>query len=91
MPEQAFEVLYDEIRKGITVYTDPGGRIGYIAGYLRGMGSDAVITIDQVICILNLRYPEKGKAPVQAGEPQALSKLTIFILKESEDFVNEII
>lgn len=64
MPEQAFEVLYDEIRKGIPVYTDPGERIAYITGYLRGMGSDAVITIDQVICILNLRYPEKEWAPI---------------------------
>lgn len=64
MPEQAFEVLYDQIRKEVSAYKDPGERIAYITGYLRGMGSDAVITIDQVICILNLRYPEKGKAPV---------------------------
>ena len=62
MPEQAFEVLYDEIRKGITVYTDPGDRIAYITGYLSGVGSDAVITIDQVICILNLSYPEEEKS-----------------------------
>ena len=64
MLEQAFEALYDELRKEIPAYMDPGERIAYITGYLRGMGSDAVITIDQVICILNLRYPEKGKAPV---------------------------
>ena len=64
MPEQAFEVLYDEIRKGITVYTDPGERIAYITGYLRGMGSDAALTAGQVSQILALRYPEKEKAPV---------------------------
>ena len=67
MPEQAFEVLYDEIRKGITVYTDPGERIAYITGYHRGMGSDAVITIDQVICILNLRYPEEKSTCIGWG------------------------
>lgn len=64
MPEYDFENLYDQIRDAISAYMDPGERIAYITGYLRGMGSDAVITIDQVICILNLRYPEKGKAPV---------------------------
>ena len=59
MPEQAFEVLYDQMRDATSAYKDPGERIAYITGYLRGIGSDAVITIDQVICILNLRYPEK--------------------------------
>lgn len=59
MPEYDFEDLYDQMRDAISAYTDPGERIAYITGYLRSMGSDAVITIDQVICILNLRYPEK--------------------------------
>lgn len=62
MPEYDFEDLYDQMRDAISVYTDPGERIAYITGYLRGMGSDAVITIDQVICILNLRYPEEEKS-----------------------------
>lgn len=64
MPEQAFEVLYDEIRKGITVYTDPGERIGYIAGYFKGITPDTALTAGQVSQILALRYPEKEKAPV---------------------------
>ena len=59
MPEQAFEVLYDEIRKGISVYTDPGERIAYIAGYFKGMNPDTALTAGQVSQILALRYPEK--------------------------------
>lgn len=59
MPEQAFEVLYDEIRKGIPVYTDPGERIAYITGYFKGMNPDTALTAGQVSQILSLRYPEK--------------------------------
>ena len=62
MPEQAFEVLYDEIRKGITVYTDPGERIAYITGYLRGMNPDTALTAGQVSQIIALRYPEEEKS-----------------------------
>ncbi len=64
MPEQAFEVLYDEIRKGITAYMDPGERIAYITGYFKGMNPDTALTAGQVSQILALRYPEKEKAPV---------------------------
>ncbi|HJA81005.1 MAG TPA: hypothetical protein H9776_04505 [Candidatus Mediterraneibacter intestinipullorum] len=62
MPEQAFEVLYDEIRKGIPVYTDPGERIAYITGYLRGIDPDTSITVGEVSQILALRYPEEEKS-----------------------------
>ena len=62
MPEQAFEVLYDEIRKGILVYTDPGERIAYITGYLRGIDPDTSITVGEVSQILALRYPEEEKS-----------------------------
>lgn len=62
MPEQAFEVLYDEIRKGIPVYTDPGERIAYITGYFKGVYPDTTFTAWQVSQILALRYPEKEKS-----------------------------
>ena len=60
MPEQAFEVLYDEIRKWIPAYTDPGERIAYITGYLRGIDPDTSITVGEVSQILAfLCQPEK--------------------------------
>lgn len=59
MPEQAFEVLYDEIRKGITVYTDPGERIAYITGYFKGIYPDTLFTAQQVSQILALGFKEK--------------------------------
>ena len=67
MPEQAFEVLYDEIRKGITVYTDPGERIAYITGYFKGMNPDTALTAWQVIQILALRYPEEKSTCIGWG------------------------
>ena len=62
MSEQAFEVLYDEIRKGIAVCTDPGERIAYITGYLRGMNPDTTLTAGQVSQIIALRYTEEEKS-----------------------------
>ena len=62
MPEQAFEVLYDQIRKEIPAYMDPGERIAYITGYLRGIDPDTSITVGEVSQILALRYPEEEKS-----------------------------
>lgn len=59
MPERDFEVLYDQIRKEVSVYKDPGERIAYITGYLRGIDPYTVITGDQVCQILALRYPKE--------------------------------
>ena len=59
MPEYDFEDLYDQIRDTISAYMDPGGRIAYITGYLRGMDPDTALTAGQVRQILALRYPEE--------------------------------
>lgn len=64
MPEYDFEDLYDQMRDAISAYTDPGERMGYIAGYFKGMNPDTALTAGQVSQILALRYPEKEKAPV---------------------------
>ena len=62
MPEYDFEDVYDQMRDEISVYTDPGERIAYIAGHFKGMNSDTAITVGQVSQILALRYPEKEES-----------------------------
>lgn len=59
MPEQAFEVLYDEISKEIPAYMDTGERIAYIIGYFKGIYPDTVFTARQVSQILALGFEEK--------------------------------
>ena len=59
MPEQAFDILYDQIRKEIPAYMDTGERIAYIIGYFKGIYPDTAFTARQVSQILALRYREK--------------------------------
>ena len=59
MPEQAFEVLYDEISKEIPAYMDTGERIAYIIGYFKGIYPDTAFTARQVSQLLALRYPKE--------------------------------
>lgn len=59
MPEQAFEVLYDQIRDTISAYMDPGERIAYITGYFKGVYPDTTFTAWQVSQILALGFEEK--------------------------------
>lgn len=62
MPEYDFEDLYNQIRDGISMYMDPGERIAYITGYLRGIDPDTALTAGQVSQILALRYPENEES-----------------------------
>ena len=63
MPEYDFEDLYDQIRDATSAYKDPGERIAYITGDLRGIDPDTSITVGEVSQILALRYPEEEKSP----------------------------
>lgn len=59
MPEQDFELLYDQIRDAISAYMDPGERIAYIIGYFKGIYPDTLFTARQVSQILALGFKEK--------------------------------
>lgn len=71
MPYREFEILYDQIRDGISACTDPGVRIAYITGYFKGMNPNTSITAGQVSEILALRYPEKNERPYEPASSGA--------------------
>lgn len=54
-----FEDLYGQINDVVSTYSDSGERAAAIAGYLRCMDPDEVLTIGQINAILALRYREK--------------------------------
>lgn len=57
--EYRFEELYGNIKDVVSAYSDSGERAAAIAGYMRCMDPDEVLTIEQINMILALRYPEK--------------------------------
>ena len=57
-----FEDLYNRIKDVVSVYSDSGERAAAIAGYMRCMDPDEVLTIAQINMILALRYPEKEES-----------------------------
>ena len=59
MPEKEFQERCERLRSTIEKYGDPGIRLAYIIGYLRGLDPNAVLTAGQVSQILALRYLEK--------------------------------
>ena len=54
-----FEELYGQIKDVVSMYSDSGERAAAIAGYLKCMNPNEVLTIWQINMILALRYPEK--------------------------------
>ena len=54
-----FDELYLLINDVVSMYSDSGERAAAIAGDLRCMDPDEVITIGQINAILALRYPEE--------------------------------
>lgn len=52
-----FEELYDRIKNVVSTYSDSGERAAAIAGYMRCMDPDEVLTIEQINMILALRDP----------------------------------
>ena len=54
-----FEELYGRIKDVVSAYSDSGERAAAIAGYMRCMDPDEVLTIEQINMILALQYPEK--------------------------------
>ena len=57
--EYRFDELYLLIKDVVSMYSDSGERAAAIAGYLRCMDPDEVLTIGQINAILALRYPEE--------------------------------
>ena len=64
VPDKAFEQLYKQIKEGVSVYSDPGERIAFIEGWIHGMDSDVLLSVEQVSRIIELRYPENERAPI---------------------------
>lgn len=52
-----FEDLYGQINDVVSTYSDSGERAAAIAGYMRCMDPDEVLTIRQINMILALRDP----------------------------------
>lgn len=52
-----FEDLYGQINDVVSMYSDSGERAAAIAGYMRCMDPDEVLTIEQINMILALRDP----------------------------------
>lgn len=52
-----FEELYGQIKDVVSAYSDSGERAAAIAGYMRCMDPDEVLTIGQINMILALRDP----------------------------------
>ena len=52
-----FEDMYNRIKDVVSVYSDSGERAAAIAGYMRCMDPDEVLTIEQINMILALRNP----------------------------------
>ena len=67
MEAYRFDELYLLIKDVVSMYSDSGEREAAIAGYMRCMDPDELLTIDQVICILNLRYPEEKSTCIGWG------------------------
>ena len=59
MTEKEFGERRERLRSTIDKYEDPGIRLAYVIGYLRGLDQDTVLTAGQVSQFLELRYPEK--------------------------------
>ena len=59
MEEYRFDEMYLQINGVVSMYSDSGERAAAIAGYMRCMDPDEVLTIAQINMILALRYPEK--------------------------------
>ena len=57
-----FDELYLLIKDVVSMYSDSGEREAAIAGYMRCMDPDEVLTIEQINMILALRYPEKEES-----------------------------
>ena len=54
-----FDELYLRINDVVSMYSDSGERAAAIAGYMRCMDPDEVLTIEQINMILALRYQEE--------------------------------
>lgn len=52
-----FDELYGQIKDVVSAYSDSGERAAAIAGYMRCMDPDEVLTIEQINMILALRDP----------------------------------
>ena len=52
-----FEELYGQIKDVVSMYSDSGERAAAIAGYMRCMDPNEVLTIGQINMILALRDP----------------------------------
>ena len=52
-----FEDLYGQINDVVSAYSDSGERAAAIAGYMRCMDPNEVLTIEQINMILALRDP----------------------------------
>lgn len=61
MEAYRFEELYGQINDVVSTYSDSGERAAAIAGYMRCMDPDEVLTIEQINAILALRYPEEKR------------------------------
>lgn len=57
MEAYRFEELYGQINDVVSTYSDSGERAAAIAGYMRCMDPDEVLTIEQINMILALRDP----------------------------------
>ena len=57
MEEYRFDELYGQIKDVVSAYSDSGERAAAIAGYMRCMDPDEVLTIEQINMILALRDP----------------------------------
>lgn len=55
MTEKEFQERCERLRSAINKYKDPGIRLAYIIGYLRGLDPNTVLTAGQVAEILKLR------------------------------------
>ena len=59
MEEYRFDEMYLRINGVVSMYSDSGERAAAIAGYLKCMNPNEVLTIWQINMILALQYPEK--------------------------------
>ena len=62
MEAYRFDELYLLIKDVVSMYSDSGEREAAIAGYMRCMDPNEVLTIEQINMILALRYPEEEKS-----------------------------
>lgn len=74
MPEKEFEFMYGEIKDAVSKYSDPGERIAFIEGWIHGMDSDVLLSVEQVSRIIELRYPENERAPINEAATSGRTK-----------------